>query len=119
MGGRGNHRSFGGLKFRRLLKAFILGNGNKIPLRRSCSTKDADEGPDEPDLKEFFEPLVEKTEEIPCQTEVVTPSQQVETKFSFGLNCSVRTNQILVAGPVWVTHCLVFTAKFRLPYFLI
>ena len=49
MGGRGNHRSFGGLKFRRLLKAFILGNGNKIPLRRSCSTKEADTEPDEED----------------------------------------------------------------------
>ena len=80
MGGQGNHRSFGGLKFRRLLKAFILGNGNKIPLRRSCSTKDADEGPDEPDIQEFFEPLVEKSEEIPCQTKVVTPQTSTETE---------------------------------------
>ena len=90
MAGQGNRRNFGALYFRRLLKAFILGNGNKIPLRRSCSTKEADTEPDEPDLKEFFEPLVEKTEEIPCQTEVVKPSQQVETILSFVLNARFK-----------------------------
>ena len=38
----GNCRSFGALQFRRLLKRYILGQGEKIPLQPNSSVKEAD-----------------------------------------------------------------------------
>ena len=44
MAGHGNQRNFGALKFRRLLKTYILGGGHKIPLRPKTAVKEADAG---------------------------------------------------------------------------
>ena len=48
MGGGGNHRRIGSLQFEQILKDFLLGAGNQVPVAKSAAVQES----------ELFEPLL-------------------------------------------------------------
>ena len=56
LAGKSNRRAFGALKFRRLLRQYLFGRREKIPLNHGASVKMATS--DEPDTHIFDEPMV-------------------------------------------------------------